>query len=120
MDNLLPTFQTFHLDKDVKKKREKNRQWDPSSSLPRLNNSLTFIPPNDERKPRPSAATSYGVPNSAPPNKRYLEVKAQAEDSSYVSPLSRSERWAREHTTSHHCPALTVWVLTITSYIFYS
>ena len=93
MDNLLPTFKTFHLDKDTKKKQEKSRQWDPGSSIPRTNNVPTFLRPNDERRTPNAAATSYHISNSAPPNERYLEIKALAEDtSSYVSPLSREER----------------------------
>ena len=95
MDNVLPTFKTFHLDKDIRKKQQKSRQWNPDDSLPRIKNGLSFINDNDERKSsRSNTVTSYGISNSAPPNKRYLDEKPLEDDiNTYVSPLSSTERY---------------------------
>jgi hypothetical protein len=93
MQNVLPTFKTFQLDKDAKKRKDKSRQWDPSSSLPRIHKTPTFLKEDFEPKLKASPVTSYHISDSAAPNKRYLESSFPHDDRPEKSPLCDSERF---------------------------
>mmetsp|Transcript_298 Transcript_298/g.670 ORF Transcript_298/g.670 Transcript_298/m.670 type:complete len:710 (-) Transcript_298:2997-5126(-) len=105
MQNVLPTFKTFHLDNDSKKQQEKSRRWEPSSSLPRINKTPTFLKDNFQSKSRPLPATSYHISNSAAPNKRYLNVTHLDEKAAEVSPLCETERGERVRAYMKQSPA---------------
>lgn len=97
MDNLLPSFKSFHLEEDSKRRQEKRLLWNPSSSLPRGTQYTSCFSEkktsSDIALTSSASAPTYAVTDSQPPNKRYLmKTIINSDSKGSDSPLSASER----------------------------